>query len=54
MRRLNRDMFGNVKFRLNQLSIMNATLSGQDVFVLMPTGWSCTQCAGCPPPTPER
>ena len=38
LREMNRDMFGNRDFRLNQLQIMNATLSGRDIFVLMPTG----------------
>ncbi|KAI5066012.1 hypothetical protein GOP47_0018636 [Adiantum capillus-veneris] len=34
----NRRYFGNQSFRPNQREIMNATMSGHDVFVLMPTG----------------
>lgn len=35
---LNRSIFGNKNFRKHQKEIMNATLSGRDCFVLMPTG----------------
>ncbi|CAI5472010.1 unnamed protein product [Closterium sp. Yama58-4] len=31
-------LFGNRSFRANQREVMNATMSGRDVFVLMPTG----------------
>ncbi|XP_050375562.1 ATP-dependent DNA helicase Q-like 4A [Argentina anserina] len=34
----NKKVFGNHSFRLNQREVINATMSGHDVFVLMPTG----------------
>ncbi|KAK1374273.1 DNA helicase [Heracleum sosnowskyi] len=34
----NKTIFGNRSFRPNQREVINATMSGHDVFVLMPTG----------------
>lgn len=36
--------FGLHQFRFNQLEAINASLLGQDTFVLMPTGLSNTSC----------
>ena len=36
--RANKDFFGNATFRLNQKQTINASMSGRDCFVMMPTG----------------
>ena len=36
--KVRKKLFGHVEWRQNQLGIINATMAGRDVFVLMPTG----------------
>jgi hypothetical protein len=60
LRQRNQEAFGNRDFRQNQLQIMNATLDGHDVFVLMPTGAAaeatlrCRSAPCCAGDTPMR
>lgn len=47
---INHAVFGNRKFRPNQIQVINATVSGEDVFVLMPTGTALSRSSAARAP----